>query len=675
MASRKARLVPLAAIVAASALVAGTLAYTNFAPEKANEFFGTGNLGLRLHDDYAKPADTVVGQAVNKDVYVENHGQYTTFVRVKLVEHMTRVSDGVTSSLVATSQEDDTSTWFTYVPGRNDDPFRQYYSLTLGSAQGKYYLPTDLRDTTESGQTSDADNQLDYTNTDPDHRLPAGWAGADHTDVYGAGDVGYKSAEDGGTGDELTKPHNKFGAGVAATPASTVMSLADWLKDQAAGTTHTNVWVWDTDGWFYWVGDKAGAPVGLEEGQVTGLLLDAVTLTAKPASQTWYYGLSAQLEAVTLEDQFAFDDLKADRTISAEAWQLLRVIGGFWDVSAAGRAAALAAYAAVPGQTTGTRVATVPLTLDVTGWFDQAHGETTYALGPATTAKGTLTLVNGVLAYTPTAAEAGTRPTIEVVATHGSETASVTITVNVSQTANLALGSYTLHAADSTGYMSLTAAGLDWYIIDIGGDAYGDGSTADDEGVVYLLAKTLLSSGARRYDAASNDWDTSELKGWLNDDSAGFLKTLTDADAAFAGKILTTRLWTAQTASLQDYVEGDSKIFLPSPEEAFGVVQDLTTGDTNAGYSTPPRKADLTKNLYPNEGQIFDTAVLAVPGASLSRYWMRGPGRREDNYGASITGVGGTTPIANLTQGIRIVSGTTEDGVRPVLRVNLLAGS
>jgi hypothetical protein len=338
MSTRKARVTVLAATVLAAALVTGTYAFTNFNQSATNKMGGHTVGGVRLHDDYnevdaaAMDADRDDKNTVNKDVYVENYGNYTLFVRVRLLEYLERgygdegSADQVEAArkpLVAGAAKGDTSTWYPHLPDAADDPFAPYYSLALGGE--KYYLPTDI--TKDDDDT--VDNQLNYA--DPGDRVPTSQTSQDNTDRYTDSDVGYNAK---GNDDEKALPHSVNGDGVTLTPKAQVQSLAAWLaadEDDRA----TNVWLYDTDGWYYWVGaslDDNTKPAGLVEGAVTGLLLDGVTLTEAPQSDGWYYAIHAELQAISKEDQSAFST--DGRTLTDDAWQLLQVIGGFSPPSA-----------------------------------------------------------------------------------------------------------------------------------------------------------------------------------------------------------------------------------------------------------------------------------------------------------------------------------------------------
>ncbi|MDR1807615.1 MAG: DUF6273 domain-containing protein [Propionibacteriaceae bacterium] len=666
MARDRLKVAGLATVVVASALVTGTWAFFGSGQNATNDIAGGSTPGVRLHDDFDATAATTLapGESVNKDVYVENWGTYATYVRVRLGEYLERGYGERGSSEQAPQSIDgaakaDTATWRSHVVADADgtpaadakgkDPFHDYYTLKLGGQ--KYYLPSDNHDEGAAPDAAKVDNQLNYA--DPGDRVSAAQTSADDTDRYTVADTGYDSTATDG---HESLPHSAAGLGVVQTPLGGIVTMAAWI---AADPKPVNVWVSDTDGWYYWVGTADGTtPIGLAPGAATGLLLDQITLNVKPESDSWYYAVHAELQAISAEDKYGFST--GDRTITENAWTLLETIGGF-SLLKPGAAAVLAAtHPAVPASSTGTRTVSTPYIQNLDDLVDRdAKTTPTYEVvaDETTASAAAIDLSGSTLTYTPTVEEGA--KVIVVKATIGNMEKKLTFNVNASKVAYLS-SAYTVSPADSTGYLILTAAGINWYIIDVGGDAYGDG-TANDPGVVYLWAKNPLAT-ARAYNAGtSNDWDGSDLQVWLNDDSAGFLKTLTDADPTFASKILTTHLWTAQTSYLQDYVQGDSKVFVQSPEELFGVIQPLMDYDPDQDH--PPREPLLEKNLYPGS-QLFDAAILKVSSApDGARYWMRGPGRREDAVAAV------TTATSTPQQGVQ--GPTAPNGVRPALRVDL----
>jgi hypothetical protein len=221
-------------------LATGTYAWINFGQQAKNEFQGKGsNPGGRLHDDFD-------GER-NKDVYVENFGKQPLFVRIRLDEYMEIAG----KSLNNASDKGDVTTWLSHKPdatvGVCDQAFHDYWTWVMGGADGeRYYLPTGNKDR----DSVDADISANF------------YSGAD----------------------AATNPNLK------PIPASNVILMQDWTAGPRIGP----YWVYDTDGWAYWA-----MPLAAES--ATGLLVDAVNLTAEPEEE-YYYGINVVLQMATRDD-------------------------------------------------------------------------------------------------------------------------------------------------------------------------------------------------------------------------------------------------------------------------------------------------------------------------------------------------------------------------------------
>ena len=258
-------------------LIAGSYAWTSFNSSIINSWKGSGSVssgegpGGTLHDDFCSGGE-------NKDVYVENWGEYPLFVRVKLAEYMeTGEGAGIKNDpdhnhAVSIDKDtgkliDDISTWTPHASTMNDtdpsspsgDLFHQYWKWTMGGQ--KYYFPAseDLRgkDVGENGKA--------YVDT---------------------------------SNPEILYPLDKNFDGVYAkqTLNAEVITMENWIS---LGQPMGNYWVIDSDGYAYWA-----AP--LLPGEATGLLLDKVELIKNP-SDDYYYGLSVSAQMAT-KDGLADDN-------------------------------------------------------------------------------------------------------------------------------------------------------------------------------------------------------------------------------------------------------------------------------------------------------------------------------------------------------------------------------
>ena len=231
----------IAAFAAAALLATGTFAYSQIV-SATNEFMGQHD-GVTLHDDY-EPGD------INKDVYVENSGNVTLYVRVKLEEAMNLTSytwrpqaaDWVTHTYGVTAED----------CGHTNDAdmlFHDYFTWKMGG--WKYYMPASgelAQDTTDYSLYSDAERQA----------------------------MGIKQTPN---------------AGIISATAFLAMAAAD----MNAAKSYIG-WILDeTDGYCYW-----SQP--LKAGQATGLLLDQVITDASLKHTNYYYAIKVILEAVDRED-------------------------------------------------------------------------------------------------------------------------------------------------------------------------------------------------------------------------------------------------------------------------------------------------------------------------------------------------------------------------------------
>ena len=243
----------------------GTFAWYQ-ATNKVNEFIGTAQREVILHDDF----DPLTGQ---KEIFAENAGDGVMFIRIKFDEYMDLTSD---------LNGDRDNKWQTHKPqpsaagvvnysdcgGINDDCelFHDHFEWKFGAwTEGteshtgrKWYLPL-------SSTPGEVDTDLgDYTPTTGEAWLdltPAQQATVTQTPAF-----------------QIYPMSNYMGAGDATRKA-----YVGWIYDPA-------------DGYFYW-----SQP--LYAGEATALLLTKVFTNIDPALITeYYYALNVIIEAVDLRD-------------------------------------------------------------------------------------------------------------------------------------------------------------------------------------------------------------------------------------------------------------------------------------------------------------------------------------------------------------------------------------
>lgn len=101
--------------LAATLLIGGALTWTDFTQSRTNRFRGSVYYDATLHDDF---------DGENKDVYVENSGENTIYVRVRLDEYMqignTNMNgEDVTQEGSITSLDKDK--WITHLYAQTED--------------------------------------------------------------------------------------------------------------------------------------------------------------------------------------------------------------------------------------------------------------------------------------------------------------------------------------------------------------------------------------------------------------------------------------------------------------------------------------------------------------------------------------------------------------------------
>ena len=223
-----------ALIVALSIAATGTFAWHTVV-NKANEFIGK-TTDIVLHDDF--DPDTNL-----KDVYVENTGNVTLFVRMKFREAMDLTSN--------TWRPIITGDWQTHIYDAAADDcghanaagklFHDYFQWNMGGQ--KYYMP---------GSTSQglSQNTNQFNGTEP---------------------------------------------GVKQTPNAQIITATQFLAMTPAAQKAVDAWIYSSDGYAYW-----SKP--LQPGEVTGLLLHGVTTLASLKNTEYYYVVDSIVEVVDIDD-------------------------------------------------------------------------------------------------------------------------------------------------------------------------------------------------------------------------------------------------------------------------------------------------------------------------------------------------------------------------------------
>jgi hypothetical protein len=262
--ARKVNLKPLVlsimAIVVLIATVGVALAWTDMTQAKTNKFHGSVDADVTLHDEF---------DGVDKDVFVENSGTATIFVRVRLDEYA-QSGDLIFAS---GAKVKDKTTWtphtydgvsITDCGNADNGKFHEYYRWTMNGGE------------------------RDYT---------PGTPGMVYTVLSGSGKVDRT---------DLTGEGHHTAAASAPVKLSEAIAALNAVEPDAAQQgiiTAVNAGVWlldDTDtaenggGWAYW-----SKPLLPET--ATNLLLTKVELL-QDFPDDWIYRIDVKLQAVTAND-------------------------------------------------------------------------------------------------------------------------------------------------------------------------------------------------------------------------------------------------------------------------------------------------------------------------------------------------------------------------------------
>ena len=231
----------IVALVCALAIAAtGTFAWGQIMSEK-NEFMGRRK-GSHLHDDF----DPGTGK---KDVYVENTGNTTLYVRVKLEETMSIGS--------YTWRPENASHWVTHTHeggspencgnvNHQTRAFHNYFTWTMGGS--KWYLPASAAGAGEYIKGNVMQDVNEYTSSTP---------------------------------------------GARQTPNASIITAAEFVAMSETGQKAFIGWIYSTDGYAYW-----SQPLAPDE--ATGLLLHHVAVNV--ANESYYYAINVIAEVVDRND-------------------------------------------------------------------------------------------------------------------------------------------------------------------------------------------------------------------------------------------------------------------------------------------------------------------------------------------------------------------------------------
>lgn len=310
-------------VVAAGAalLLAGTFAWTSFSQRALNDIEGqrVPEHGGRIHDQFDRDSG-------NKDIFAENYGQDTLFVRIKLKEYMEVAGQPVDAD--PSVDPDDSNTWTTFIPGPDtggdyatDDRqgprsslFNDYWNWNLGMARvpgtTMYFMPTFNLDP-NNFQTAAAGDARDFLIDDVTHP--------------GEGTEGYWQSTDTAVS---IRPQDETGDTHTAAPVLNQdrgpVTAAQWLAlSSAAQAGIGQTWIIDQEsGWAYFA-------MPLESGEATPYLLDDISQTddfednlrtnfPSASAHDWRYSIHVIGEFVSFDDLDQFLDAPEDNTVAAQ---------------------------------------------------------------------------------------------------------------------------------------------------------------------------------------------------------------------------------------------------------------------------------------------------------------------------------------------------------------------
>ncbi|MCP1111527.1 Ig-like domain-containing protein [Ohessyouella blattaphilus] len=277
---KKRALTSLTAVgCAAAVLVAGTFAW-QAASSAMNEFSNeqsaeSKNPGGNLHDDF----DATTG---DKNIYVENTGDTSIYVRVMLEEYLNQ----------GENTAEDNQIWTTHIPAAGavadcgngaHDAYQEAFQWTMGNTTPYSYNSI----VGESGWEGIAE----------------GMSADEISDARKANDQLVADAL--GSASSTTSTIVDLTSATTAkkqTATAEVIAMSAYTAKSAAEKASFIGWVYDIDGYAYW--SQPLAP-----GSATGLLLDKVSL---PLNETYFYAINAVMEYVDRDDLGAWTGAGAD---------------------------------------------------------------------------------------------------------------------------------------------------------------------------------------------------------------------------------------------------------------------------------------------------------------------------------------------------------------------------
>ncbi|HAP14814.1 MAG TPA: hypothetical protein DCZ00_06270 [Lactococcus sp.] len=311
-------------VVAAGAalLLAGTFAWTSFSQRALNDIEGqrVPEHGGRIHDQFDRDSG-------NKDIFAENYGQDTLFVRIKLKEYMEVAGQPVDAD--PTVDPDDSNTWTTFIPGpatggtdATDDRqgprsslFNDYWNWNLGMdrvpGMTMYFMPTFNLDP-NNFQTAAAGDARDFL--------------IDGVTHPGDGTEGFWQT--GNTANSIRPVGEETGDTHTATPVLTQdrapLTAQQWLSLSVPARGVGQAWIIDQEsGWAYFA-------MPLESGEATPYLLDDIAQTPEfndnlaanfpgASEHDWRYSIHVIGEFVSFDDLDQFLAAPEDDTTAAQA--------------------------------------------------------------------------------------------------------------------------------------------------------------------------------------------------------------------------------------------------------------------------------------------------------------------------------------------------------------------
>ena len=300
----------IALMLAASALLGSAFAWHDFTQAKTNKFRGTTDADVTLHDEF---------DGVDKHVFVENTGDSTLYVRVRLDEFM-QIGDNEPFGGSGVDVRDK-STWVTHTYGGESiadcgnasavKSFHKYYKWKM-IGEDKDYTPgvpgmvytaltsgkVDWTDKTGAGHhTAPAALPVTMSEYLAAMAIRTKWVGVLAAVKAGPGFAALsKTDQDAAIAQAWT---DEMTADVAANPGyAAILDRTDagcWILDDDSAGAAAGA------GWAYW-------SIPLAPEKATNLLLSKVEFNdASEPGDDWIYRIDVKLQAVTASDFAKWD--------------------------------------------------------------------------------------------------------------------------------------------------------------------------------------------------------------------------------------------------------------------------------------------------------------------------------------------------------------------------------